>query len=225
MSKTNYEINEKVKAFKKKPEPLTPSYHHAKRIIDLVLSLILLFILSPLLLIISAFYLFDGGALFFKQLRYGKDGKMFYIYKFRSMVRDAENVLKSDKQLYKKYILNNYKLEPDEDPRITRLGRFLRRTSLDELPQLINVLKGEMSMVGPRPIIDDELKEYGERKSHFLSVKPGVTGYWQVSGRSAVGYPERVDVELYYVYHQSIWLDLKIIVNTVSAVIKKRGAY
>ena len=115
-------------------------------------------------------------------------------------------------------------MEPDEDPRITKIGRFLRETSLDELPQLINVLKGEMSLVY-RPVVEEELREYGNKVSHLLAVKPGVTGYWQVSGRSDVGYPERVDLELHYVYNQSIGLDLGIILKTIYLVLSRKGAY
>lgn len=141
------------------------------------------------------------------------------------MIVNAEEKLKADKELYQKYLKNNYKLEPHEDPRITKLGRFLRATSLDEIPQLINVLKGEMSLVGPRPVVKEELEEYGVKVNEFLSVKPGLTGYWQVSGRSEVGYPERVDLELYYVYNQSLLLDIKIILKTIWIVLLKKGAY
>lgn len=198
-----------------------------KRTLDIIGSLILLILTSPLYLIIGFFYLFgeSKGPLLFKQLRIGKNGKKFYIYKIRTMVVNAEEKLKSDKQLYQKYLKNNYKLEPHEDPRITKLGRFLRKTSLDEIPQFINVLKGEMSLVGPRPVVEEELKEYGSRIHHFLSVKPGITGYWQVSGRSNVGYPERVNLELYYVYNQTLYLDLIILFKTVKSVIVKKGAY
>lgn len=126
--------------------------------------------------------------------------------------------------LYQKYIQNNYKLEPEEDPRITGIGRF-KKTSLDELPQFINVLKGEMSLVGPRPVVKEELAEYKSRKDLFLSVKPGITGYWQVSGRSDVGYPERVDLELHYVYNQSVLFDIKILFLTLLHVLLRKGAY
>ncbi|MED4925998.1 sugar transferase [Anoxybacillus geothermalis] len=180
---------------------------------DIVGAIIGLVLTSPLFLIISIFYLFgeSKGPIFFKQVRVGKNGKRFYIYKFRSMIVNAEEKLKADKELYEKYLRNNYKLEPHEDPRITNLGRFLRKTSLDEIPQLINVLKGEMSLVGPRPVVVEELREYGNRVNEFLSVKPGMTGYWAVSGRSSVDYPERVDLELFYVYNQSLLFDLQII--------------
>ncbi|MFC0296526.1 sugar transferase [Geobacillus jurassicus] len=198
-----------------------------KRTIDIVGAIIGLVLTSPLFLIISIFYLFGDskGPIFFKQVRVGKNGKRFYIYKFRSMIVNAEEKLKADKELYEKYLRNNYKLEPHEDPRITKLGHFLRKTSLDEIPQLINVLKGEMSLVGPRPVVQEELKEYGVKVGEFLSVKPGLTGYWQVSGRSEIGYPERVNLELYYVYNQSLLLDIKIILKTVWMVLLKKGAY
>jgi len=199
----------------------------SKRCIDILLAILGLIVTSPLFILIALLYLFgeSKGQVFFKQQRYGKSGKKFNIYKFRSMVVNADEKLKSNKLLYEKYLLNNYKLEQEEDPRITKIGRFLRKTSLDELPQLINVLKGEMSIVGPRPIVDEELIEYKHLKDDFLSVKPGITGYWQISGRSEVGYPERVDLELYYVYHQSLLLDIKIILKTVVVVFLKKGAY
>lgn len=208
-------------------EDTSKLYAITKRTIDIIGAIIGLVLTSPLFFIISIFYLFGDskGPIFFKQVRVGKNGKKFYIYKFRSMLVKAEEKLKADKELYEKYLRNNYKLEPHEDPRITNLGRFLRKTSLDEIPQLINVLKGEMSLVGPRPVVEEELKEYGMEVSKFLSVKPGITGYWQVSGRSEVGYPERVDVELFYVYNQSLLLDIVILVKTVFMVLLRKGAY
>ncbi|WP_407708131.1 sugar transferase [Bacillus mycoides] len=202
-------------------------YLCAKRIMDLLGAMVGLIIFSPIFLLISILYMTgdNKGPIFFKQIRMGKDGKEFYIYKFRSMVINAEEKLKGNEILYKKYIDNNYKLEPNEDPRITKVGQFLRKTSLDELPQFLNVLKGDMSLVGPRPVVQEELIEYGKRKDEFLSVKPGLTGYWQVSGRSDVGYPERVDLELYYIYNCSIWFDMKIIFLTMVHVIMRKGAY
>lgn len=167
----------------------------------------------------------DKGPIFFKQERLGQNGEVFKIYKFRSMIVNADKALKANEILYKKYLANNYKLEPEEDPRITKFGHMLRKTSLDELPQLINVLKGDMSLVGPRPVVKEEIQEYKERKALFLSVKPGVTGYWQVSGRSNVGYPERVDLEVYYVYNKSMLFDVKILLKTVQIVLTKQGAY
>ncbi len=202
-------------------------YLFMKRMIDIIGATVGLIVFSPLFLLISLTYMFGEGKgpMFFRQKRVGKGGKIFYIYKFRSMVVNAEQVLKANKVLYAKYIKNNYKLEQNEDPRITKVGRFLRKTSLDELPQLINVLKGEMSLVGPRPVVVEELKEYGAKTSEFLSVSPGLTGYWQVSGRSDVGYPERIDIELYYVHHQSLRLDIIILFKTVLFVLMRKGAY
>ena len=203
------------------------TYSFFKRMMDIIGAIVGLVIVIPLFIVISILYVSgeSKGPVIFKQSRTGKNGKEFKIYKFRSMVLNAEEKLKSNKQLYDKYIQNNYKLEPNEDPRITNLGKFLRKTSLDEIPQLINVLKGEMSLVGPRPVVTEELREYGEKANRFLAVKPGLTGFWQVSGRSDVGYPERVDLELHYVYNQSLIFDIKIILLTVWMVLLKKGAY
>nr|WP_245706254.1 sugar transferase [Isobaculum melis] len=202
-------------------------FHFFKRVIDIFAAVIGLILFSPVYLIIVLFYLFgeNKGAPIFKQQRIGKNGKIFNIYKFRSMVVGAEEKLKKNEVLYQKYIKNSYKLEPHEDPRMTKFGNFIRKTSLDELPQFINVLKGEMSLVGPRPVVKEELNEYGYQVNAFTSVKPGITGYWQVSGRSDVGYPERVDIELYYIEHASLYLDLKIICLTFVCVLTKKGTY
>jgi exopolysaccharide production protein ExoY len=211
------------------PEKIAVSsiYLFEKRCLDIIGAVLGLIIVSPLFMVIRIIYGFgeSKGPLLFKQQRIGKNGEFFNIYKMRSMVVGAEGILKRNHELYQKYIRNNYKLEPDEDPRITRIGRVLRKTSLDELPQLINVLKGEMSLVGPRPVVEEELKEYKHKRQDFLSVKPGMTGYWQICGRSDVGYPERVELELYYVYHQSMALDIKILIKTIVMVLKKKGAY
>lgn len=202
-------------------------YLFFKRVVDIFGALAGLILVSPLFLFISILYLFgdNKGPVFFGQERIGKHGEVFKIYKFRSMVVNAEQVLRNDKKLFEKYIQNNYKLEPEEDPRITKMGAFLRKTSLDELPQLINVLKGQMSLVGPRPVIHEELQEYNARLNEFLTVKPGVTGYWQICGRSDVGYPERADLEFYYIDHQGVKLDVTIIVKTILLVLSRKGAY
>lgn len=202
-------------------------YEVGKRLLDLIGSSFGILLLFPLFIFISLFYFFgeNKGPVLFKQARTGKNGKQFYMYKFRSMILNAEEKLKVNKQLYDKYLKNNYKLEPNEDPRITPFGNFIRKTSLDELPQLINVFKGEMSLVGPRPVVPEELNEYKEKKHIFLSVKPGVTGYWQISGRSNIGYPDRVELELYYVYNQSFRFDIYILIKTLYVVFVKRGAY
>lgn len=202
-------------------------YEFIKRSIDIVLATLGIVLTLPIYIILVTLYKFgeNKGPLIFKQERVGKNGEIFYIYKFRSMVVDADKKLKEDKALYQKYIKNNYKLEPEEDPRITKLGRLLRETSLDELPQLINVIQGNMSLVGPRPVVQEELREYGNNKDKFLSVKPGVTGYWQVSGRSSVGYPDRVNIELYYIEAKSLKMDLYILLKTIMMVVLRKGAY
>ncbi|TDK64129.1 sugar transferase [Bacillus salipaludis] len=208
-------------------EDTSPGYIIGKRIIDIIGGVMGILLTLPILFIIMSFYLFgtNKGPIFFKQIRIGKNGKKFYIYKFRSMVVDAETRLRENNELYNKYVRNNFKLDPSEDPRITPFGRFIRKTSLDEIPQFINVIKGDMSLVGPRPVVEEELEEYKNKKEDFLKVKPGITGYWQVSGRSNVGYPERVDIELFYVYNKSLFLDIKILCATVIQVLKRKGAY
>ncbi|WP_449621698.1 sugar transferase [Robertmurraya sp. Marseille-Q9965] len=198
-----------------------------KRIMDVMGALIGILVLFLLILLFFVIYQLgeNKGPMFYKQVRVGKNGKRFEVYKFRSMVIDAEEKLMKNKILYQKYLKNNYKLMQEEDPRLTMFGKFIRNTSLDEFPQFINVLKGEMSLVGPRPVVDIELQEYKERVHEFLSVKPGITGYWQSGGRSTIGYPERVDIELYYVFNRSLQLDIKILFNTFVQVINRKGAY
>ncbi|HFU4501132.1 TPA: sugar transferase [Streptococcus suis] len=200
-----------------------------KRFFDILIGLFgTIFIFLPSLIIIAIFYQFgkNKGPIFFRQDRLGKDGKTFKIIKFRSMVVDAEKVLLEDKELYEKYVANSYKLLPEEDPRLTTIGAFIRRTSIDEFPQFVNVLLGDMSFIGPRPILDNELQEYTpDQQVKFLSVKPGVTGWWQVSGRSEVFYPERCELELYYVDNYSLAMDFKIVMMTFSKVITGHGAH
>ncbi|HEM6303620.1 TPA: sugar transferase [Streptococcus suis] len=200
-----------------------------KRFFDILIGIFgTVFIFLPSLIIISIFYQFgkNRGPIFFRQDRLGKNGKKFKIIKFRSMVVDAEKVLLEDKVLYEKYVANSYKLLPEEDPRLTTIGAFIRRTSIDEFPQFINVLLGEMSFIGPRPILDKELLEYTpKQREEFLSVKPGITGWWQVSGRSEVFYPERCELELYYVENYSLAMDFKIIFLTINKVITGHGAH
>lgn len=210
-----------------KTEKQSMDQAQAKRIIDIVSSFLMLVLLSPLFLVIGLMYMQEDqkGRILYKQKRIGEKGKPFYIYKFRTMVVNAEEVLRSDQKLYAEFVQNGYKLPADQDPRITKTGRFLRETSLDELPQLINVLKGEMSLVGPRPIIAEELEEYAENKPLFLSAKPGMTGLWQVSGRSDLSYPERMELELDYIRHQRLGTDLLILLKTAGAVLRKKGAY
>lgn len=202
-------------------------YLAEKRTLDILLSVIALIVLSPVFLIVWIFDCFGSnrGPVFFKQERVGKNGKLFYIYKFRSMVVDADKKLMANEELYKKYIANSYKLPDGEDPRVTKLGSFLRKASVDEIPQFINILRGEMSVIGPRPVIESELEEYGNRKEEFLSVKPGALGYWQTIGRSNIVYPERCDVELYYVSHASLRFDVSIFFKNIVSILKHDGAF
>lgn len=203
-------------------------YRVAKRTLDIILSLIFLVLCSPIFLVLFVLIKTKepNHNVFFGQYRYGFKGRRFKMYKFRSMVANAEQKLKDNEVLYKKYVDNNYKLESHEDPRITKLGALIRKYSIDEIPQFYNVLKGDMSIVGPRPIVDEELEiEYGLDKIKFLSTKPGITGYWQANGRSNVGYPERKSMELYYIDNCSFLLDVKIILLTIKSVIFKTGAY
>jgi len=198
-----------------------------KRTMDVIGALIGIFLMLFIMVPCSLIYQVGAnkGAMLFRQKRIGQNGEPFKIYKFRSMVQNAEEVLKKDELLYKKYVANDYKLAADEDPRITTFGKFIRKTSLDEIPQFLNVLKGEMSLVGPRPLVEAELDEYRNNKDLLLSVKPGMTGYWQMCGRSDVHYPERAEIELYYVEHQSILLDIEILFKTIGLVLKRKGAY
>lgn len=203
-------------------------YRAIKRTFDIIGSLIGMVILVPAIAIIYVARKIlkeDNGPLFYEHLRYGKNGKMFRMYKFRSMCMNADKKLKeylAENEDAKKEFSENQKLK--NDPRITKLGNFLRKTSLDELPQMINILKGEMSFVGPRPVIEEEIEKYGKNKEKFLSVKPGLTGYWQVNGRSNTTYEERMEMELYYVDNCSLWLDIKIFFKTFITVFKKEGA-
>ncbi|WP_270236852.1 sugar transferase [Lactobacillus delbrueckii] len=201
-------------------------YKTAKRIFDVLGSFLALVCLSPVFLILSIIIKkHDGGKVFFKQKRVGQNGKEFFMYKFRSMEENAEEILKADKGLYAKYVANGFKLPAEEDPRITSIGKWLRRTSFDELPQFINILRGEMSIVGPRPIVPTELEEYGDRKAKLLSVKPGAMGLWQATGRSNITYPERCDVELEYVDNASLGYDWKIFFLNLISIFKQDGAF
>lgn len=203
------------------------SYLFIKRTADVFLSALALCVLSPIFLFVWILDKFgdNKGPVIFKQKRIGKNHQSFYIFKFRSMIVDADKVLHDDVKLYKKYVNNNYKLEPDEDPRVTKLGAWLRKTSVDEIPQFINILQGNMTLVGPRPVVEEELQEYGNKVDMLLSVKPGAMGYWQASGRSNIGYPERCRVELFYVEHASLHFDIEIIFKNILSILKSDGAY
>ena len=202
-----------------------PFYECIKRIFDLVDSLVAVIVLSPILLVIAlAIRLEDRGPILYRAQRVGRGGKPITVYKFRSMRMNAdrlEDMLTPEElEEYKK----NFKLE--HDPRITKVGAFLRKTSLDELPQLFNILSGTLSLVGPRPVLQEETELYGDKRNLLLSCKPGLTGLWQVSGRSNVTYENgrRQALELQYVSQRSLWLDIKILFWTVGAVVRMDGA-
>lgn len=196
---------------------------YIKKIIDKLISAVSLVILSPVFLIIAiCIKLESKGPVFFIHKRIGKNGKEIGMYKFRTMVPNAEELIKSFTPEQMKEFKENFKLE--NDPRITKVGKILRKTSLDELPQLINILKGELSIIGPRPVIGEELEKYGENKLKFLSVTPGLTGYWAANGRSNTSYDERMKMELYYIDNMSWKMDMKVFFKTIISVLKKEGA-
>ncbi|WP_304032280.1 sugar transferase [Ruminococcus bromii] len=205
-------------AIKKKPV-----YDFFKRIFDIVCSLVALIILSPVFLIMAILVKTTSeGPAFFAHKRVGKNGKEIKIYKFRSMVTNAEELIKQFTPEQKAEYEKNFKLE--NDPRITKVGKFMRKTSLDELPQLLNILKGDISIVGPRPVTEVETEIYGNYRDMLLSVKPGLTGFWAANGRSDTTYTRRRAMEIYYVKNRSLWLDIKIIFKTFVSVFKGEGA-
>jgi len=210
-----------------KKSPLdNPFVKSIKTAIDICGAACGVLILSPLFLFIAYKIRKDGGKAFYAHERIGKNGKTFKCLKFRSMVSNSQEVLESllaNDADAKAEWERDFKLK--NDPRITPIGAFIRKTSLDELPQLLNVLKGEMSLVGPRPVVEEERKYYGEHWNEFLSVKPGMTGLWQVSGRNDTSYDERVALDIQYIRNWSLWLDIKIIYKTVFVIINPKGAY
>lgn len=198
-------------------------YIKIKRVIDVILASVALILLSPLFAIIAIAIKIDSkGPVFFAHKRIGKNGKIIKLYKFRSMVINAEELIKSFTPEQMKEYKENYKLT--NDPRITKVGKFLRKTSLDELPQLINIINGDLSIIGPRPVVADELEKYGVNKDKFLSVTPGLTGYWAANGRSNTTYEQRMEMELYYIDNLSLKMDIKVFFKTILSVFKKEGA-
>lgn len=200
-------------------------YIYLKRLFDIVISLICMMVLIPLSIAAKVVLLLKGQntKIFYRQERIGKDGRIIRIYKYRTMVVNAEEMLEEllKEEHYQKEWEEKQKLE--DDPRITRFGRFLRKTSLDELPQFINVLKGDMSLVGPRPLVEGELEAHGGSKLYW-KVKPGITGWWACHGRSDINYKERLEMEYYYVNNCSLKLDIICIYKTVIAVWEQKGA-
>ncbi len=202
-----------------------PITHLVKRFIDLVGAALLCLVLAPVFLVISVCVALDGGPVFYRHRRIGRYGVPFGCLKFRTMILGADNCL-SEYLSYHPEAGDEW--ERDQkltfDPRVTPIGRFLRRTSLDELPQLVNVLMGDMSLVGPRPVTEGELRHYGTATPDYLSVRPGITGLWQVSGRNDVSYDRRVALDQAYVTSLSLWRDLVILFKTPAVVLSKRGA-
>lgn len=206
----------------------------SKRFIDVVLSIFLLILFSPIMLVTAvAIKLTSKGPILADiPKRVGRRGKLFRIYKFRSMFVNAHNLMRTDpryKKLYEEYKKSGYKLH--NDPRVTKIGRFIRKYSIDEMPQFFNVLKGDMSIVGPRAYYPDELEEQQRKYPHtkdlvkeMMTVKPGITGYWQVSGRSNVDFEKRIEMDAYYARKKSLWLDFLIILKTPFVMLSGKGA-
>jgi exopolysaccharide production protein ExoY len=201
-------------------------YAVTKRALDIVGAIVLAAVFSPLVLAIAVLMRREGGSIIYKHRRIGRDGRAFECLKFRTMVPNADQVLREllerDPAIKAEWV-RDHKLR--SDPRVTRLGRFLRRTSLDELPQLWNVMRGEMSLVGPRPVVREELLRYGRNVRIYLAAKPGITGLWQVKGRNDTDYRRRVVLDTYYVRNQNLALDLYILLKTTRVVLGGSGAY
>lgn len=203
-------------------------YRFIKRIIDIVVGLIGVIILAPITVVLYIVNIFadeSKGPLFYDQLRVGKNGKYFKIYKFRTMIVGADKILEKyleENEEARKEFEETQKLS--NDPRITKLGKILRKTSLDEFPQFINVLKGDMSLIGPRPLVRGELDAHNGNHEIYESVKPGISGWWAANGRSDLSYDERLKLEYYYAENFSLWLDIKCVFKTIVSVIKKEGA-
>lgn len=200
------------------------NYIRMKRLIDILGSLLGIILLSPFFLIIAVLIKIENpkGRVFFKQVRVGMDQTTFYIYKFRSMVSDAEDRLKDLLELNE---VSGAMFKIKDDPRLTKIGKYIRKTSIDELPQLWNVLKGELSLVGPRPPLLRELEEYTSYDKQRLLVKPGCTGLWQVSGRNDLGFKEMVELDLKYINERTLVYDMKIIFKTIEIIVFPNSAY
>ncbi|QWG30601.1 sugar transferase [Bacillus mycoides] len=199
-------------------------YLFMKRLMDIVGALCGLILLSPIFLIGALLIKLEDpkGPIFFKQNRVGKNEKEFGMYKFRSMVTDAEEKLK---ELLQHNEVSGAMFKMKDDPRVTKIGKFIRKTSIDELPQLLNVLKGEMSLVGPRPPLPREVKEYTSYDKQRLLVTPGCTGLWQVTERNSVGFKEMVELDLTYIQHRSLWFDVKLMFKTVLVLFGSKDAF
>ena len=204
-------------------------YEITKRYFEIFISIFIILFSIPLILVLSLLIKLNSrGPIFFKQIRIGKDKKPFECIKFRTMSKEADDILNNlllkDKKLRKEF-KKTQKLK--NDPRITPVGKFLRKTSLDEFPQFLNVLKGEMSLIGPRPIVEEEKIRYGKNLNKVLSIKPGITGLWQVSGRNKLSYKRRIQLDLIYVNERNIFMDFNILIRTIGVILFPfdRGAY
>ena len=211
--------------FREAPTPSASLNSAVKRVVDVVGSVLLAIVFSPLILAIPFMMSKDGGGIIYRHRRIGYNGRMFDCLKFRTMIPNADEALSKllEHPEMKAEWLRDRKLR--HDPRITRLGRFLRRTSLDELPQIWNVLRGEMSLVGPRPVVREELLRYGTGASAYLAAKPGITGLWQVTGRNDTDYRRRVILDTFYVCNHNLLLDCYILLRTTGVVLGGNGAY
>lgn len=199
-----------------------PIYEFFKRILDVICSVLALIVLSPAFLVTALAVRSDGGPVFYTQTRVGKNNTHFKMYKFRSMCKNAEN-LQDDLMKYNEMDGPVFKIKGD--PRITKVGKFIRKYSIDELPQLLNIVKGDMSIVGPRPPLVREVEQYNSYQMQRLLVTPGLTCFWQAHGRSNLSFDDWMDMDMKYIKRRNIFLDIKLIVKTVFAVIFKRGAY
>jgi Undecaprenyl-phosphate galactose phosphotransferase WbaP len=233
-ARQNFRIIEQIDPVR--PIPVGHESHHAvspspircalKRALDVLGATLLGLVFAPLILAVAILLRREGGPVIFRHRRVGRNGKAFDCLKFRSMVPEADRVLRQLLEAHPELRaewLRDHKLR--HDPRVTGVGRFLRRTSLDELPQLWNVIRGEMSLVGPRPVVREELLRYGRHLHRYLAAKPGITGLWQVTGRNDTDYRRRVVLDVYYVRRQSVVLDLYILVKTTHVVLGGNGAY
>ena len=201
-------------------------YFSIKRIFDILFAIIGIALLIPVSIIIKVIYLCTGdtSSIFYTHNRVGKNGKVFKLYKYRTMVPNADEVLKQllKHKVYRREWQKNHKLE--HDPRITKVGKFLRKSSLDELPQFINILKNDMSLIGPRPLVEGELEKHHGKAKIYESIKPGITGWWACNGRSDTTYKRRLELEYYYVNNCSVLMDIAVIFLTIKAVLFKTGA-
>jgi exopolysaccharide production protein ExoY len=203
-----------------------PKARPSKRLMDVTLALALIVLFAPLMMLIALAIKRDGGPVLYAHRRIGSDKRPFCCWKFRSMVINADDVLRrliaQDQRTHEEWE-RSFKLR--SDPRVTAIGKLLRAYSFDELPQLLNVVMGTMSLVGPRPIVEAEIQRYGPSFSAYCACRPGITGLWQVNGRSDLDYSRRIEFDRDYVQQWSVWLDLKILVKTVGVMIRRRGAF